>query len=146
MHTAVCDGPGQHIQSPTRIRHLLHVPLLDRHCVVQGTVHVPLASTHKTLNFENPKHIQNRGMEEFRPKIENISIGWFISLHSLFGFVQHAWMRLVGSLTCALPWDGLFQDIPDVEGDRVFGIRSFTVQLGQERVSFMSPFSPPHHI
>eukprot|EP00850_Spirogloea_muscicola_P022613 SM000303S11791 [mRNA] locus=s303:117761:132211:- [translate_table: standard] len=28
----------------------------------------------------------------------------------------------------------LFKDIPDVEGDRVFGIRSFSVRLGQRRV------------
>ncbi|XP_078443864.1 homogentisate phytyltransferase 1 [Wolffia australiana] len=28
----------------------------------------------------------------------------------------------------------LFKDIPDLEGDRVFGIRSFTVRLGQEKV------------
>jgi 4-hydroxybenzoate polyprenyltransferase len=30
----------------------------------------------------------------------------------------------------------LSQDIPDVEGDRVFGIRSFSVQMGKKRVSF----------
>ncbi|GMH23744.1 hypothetical protein Nepgr_025587 [Nepenthes gracilis] len=28
----------------------------------------------------------------------------------------------------------LFKDIPDIEGDRIFGIRSFTVRLGQKRV------------
>uniref|UniRef100_A0A803MPN6 Homogentisate phytyltransferase n=1 Tax=Chenopodium quinoa TaxID=63459 RepID=A0A803MPN6_CHEQI len=28
----------------------------------------------------------------------------------------------------------LFKDIPDMEGDRIFGIRSFTVRLGQKRV------------
>ncbi|PKA56909.1 putative homogentisate phytyltransferase 1, chloroplastic [Apostasia shenzhenica] len=28
----------------------------------------------------------------------------------------------------------LFKDIPDIEGDRVFGIRSFSVRLGQKRV------------
>jgi len=28
----------------------------------------------------------------------------------------------------------LFKDIPDIEGDKFFGIRSFTVRLGQERV------------
>ncbi|KAI4379827.1 hypothetical protein MLD38_006073 [Melastoma candidum] len=28
----------------------------------------------------------------------------------------------------------LFKDIPDIEGDRTFGIRSFTVRLGQKRV------------
>lgn len=28
----------------------------------------------------------------------------------------------------------LFKDIPDIEGDKVFGIRSFSVRLGQERV------------
>ncbi|WOL17374.1 putative homogentisate phytyltransferase 1, chloroplastic [Canna indica] len=28
----------------------------------------------------------------------------------------------------------LFKDIPDIEGDRIFGIRSFSVRLGQERV------------
>ncbi|KAJ0030537.1 hypothetical protein Pint_14087 [Pistacia integerrima] len=28
----------------------------------------------------------------------------------------------------------LFKDIPDIEGDKIFGIRSFTVRLGQERV------------
>ncbi|KAJ0089475.1 hypothetical protein Patl1_14233 [Pistacia atlantica] len=28
----------------------------------------------------------------------------------------------------------LFKDIPDIEGDKIFGIRSFTVHLGQERV------------
>ncbi|CAI0427798.1 unnamed protein product [Linum tenue] len=28
----------------------------------------------------------------------------------------------------------LFKDIPDMEGDKIFGIRSFTVQLGQKRV------------
>ncbi|KAH7421414.1 hypothetical protein KP509_13G056000 [Ceratopteris richardii] len=29
----------------------------------------------------------------------------------------------------------LFKDIPDLEGDRFFGIQSYTVRLGQERVS-----------
>lgn len=28
----------------------------------------------------------------------------------------------------------LFKDIPDIQGDKIFGIRSFTVRLGQERV------------
>ncbi|XP_022153308.1 homogentisate phytyltransferase 1, chloroplastic isoform X2 [Momordica charantia] len=28
----------------------------------------------------------------------------------------------------------LFKDIPDIDGDKIFGIRSFTVRLGQERV------------
>ncbi|XP_078163015.1 homogentisate phytyltransferase 1 [Carex rostrata] len=28
----------------------------------------------------------------------------------------------------------LFKDIPDIEGDRIFGIRSFSVRLGQKRV------------
>lgn len=28
----------------------------------------------------------------------------------------------------------LFKDIPDIEGDKIFGIRSFSVRLGQERV------------
>ncbi|GMP47425.1 hypothetical protein CsSME_00015165 [Camellia sinensis var. sinensis] len=28
----------------------------------------------------------------------------------------------------------LFKDIPDIDGDKLFGIRSFTVRLGQERV------------
>ncbi|KAF0904719.1 hypothetical protein E2562_036251 [Oryza meyeriana var. granulata] len=28
----------------------------------------------------------------------------------------------------------LFKDIPDIEGDRIFGIRSFSVQLGQKKV------------
>ncbi|KAJ6435479.1 HOMOGENTISATE SOLANESYLTRANSFERASE CHLOROPLASTIC [Salix viminalis] len=28
----------------------------------------------------------------------------------------------------------LFKDIPDIEGDKIFGIRSFTVRLGQNRV------------
>ncbi|XWS70956.1 hypothetical protein CRYUN_Cryun03dG0095300 [Craigia yunnanensis] len=28
----------------------------------------------------------------------------------------------------------LFKDIPDIEGDKIFGIRSYTVRLGQERV------------
>ncbi|XP_042443762.1 probable homogentisate phytyltransferase 1, chloroplastic isoform X2 [Zingiber officinale] len=28
----------------------------------------------------------------------------------------------------------LFKDIPDLEGDRIFGIRSYTVRLGQQRV------------
>ncbi|GAB2291454.1 hypoxanthine-guanine phosphoribosyltransferase [Dionaea muscipula] len=28
----------------------------------------------------------------------------------------------------------LFKDIPDIEGDKIFGIRSFTVRLGQKRV------------
>lgn len=28
----------------------------------------------------------------------------------------------------------LFKDIPDMEGDRIFGIQSFTVRLGQKRV------------
>lgn len=28
------------------------------------------------------------------------------------------------------------QDIPDIDGDKIFGIRSFTVRLGQERVTF----------
>ncbi|XP_058068002.1 probable homogentisate phytyltransferase 1, chloroplastic isoform X3 [Magnolia sinica] len=28
----------------------------------------------------------------------------------------------------------LFKDIPDIDGDRIFGIRSFTVRLGQKRV------------
>ncbi|KDP35378.1 hypothetical protein JCGZ_10362 [Jatropha curcas] len=28
----------------------------------------------------------------------------------------------------------LFKDIPDIEGDKIFGIQSFTVRLGQERV------------
>ncbi|CAN1229215.1 Homogentisate phytyltransferase 1, chloroplastic [Linum grandiflorum] len=28
----------------------------------------------------------------------------------------------------------LFKDIPDMEGDKIFGIKSFTVQLGQKRV------------
>ncbi|KAF8376768.1 hypothetical protein HHK36_031564 [Tetracentron sinense] len=31
----------------------------------------------------------------------------------------------------------LFKDIPDVEGDRDFGIQSFTVRLGQERVFWL---------
>lgn len=31
----------------------------------------------------------------------------------------------------------LFKDIPDLEGDRVFGIRSYTVRLGQKRVFWM---------
>jgi homogentisate phytyltransferase/homogentisate geranylgeranyltransferase len=30
----------------------------------------------------------------------------------------------------------LSKDIPDVEGDRVFGIRSFSVRMGKKRVSF----------
>lgn len=29
------------------------------------------------------------------------------------------------------------QDIPDIDGDRIFGIRSFSVRLGQQRVSIM---------
>ena len=28
-----------------------------------------------------------------------------------------------------------FQDIPDVEGDKVFGIRTFSVRVGQKKVS-----------
>ncbi|CAA3032268.1 homogentisate phytyltransferase 1, chloroplastic [Olea europaea subsp. europaea] len=28
----------------------------------------------------------------------------------------------------------LFKDIPDIVGDKIFGIRSFTVRLGQQRV------------
>ncbi|RYR30253.1 hypothetical protein Ahy_B01g055066 isoform E [Arachis hypogaea] len=28
----------------------------------------------------------------------------------------------------------LFKDIPDIEGDRIFGIQSFSVRLGQQRV------------
>ena len=28
----------------------------------------------------------------------------------------------------------IMQDIPDIEGDKIFGIRSYTVRLGQERV------------
>ncbi|KAL6965229.1 hypoxanthine-guanine phosphoribosyltransferase, partial [Sarracenia purpurea var. burkii] len=28
----------------------------------------------------------------------------------------------------------LFKDIPDIDGDKIFGIRSFTVRLGQKRV------------
>lgn len=28
----------------------------------------------------------------------------------------------------------LFKDIPDIEGDKIFGIRSFSVRLGQKRV------------
>ncbi|XP_062103703.1 homogentisate phytyltransferase 1, chloroplastic-like [Humulus lupulus] len=28
----------------------------------------------------------------------------------------------------------LFKDIPDIDGDRIYGIRSFTVRLGQKRV------------
>jgi homogentisate phytyltransferase/homogentisate geranylgeranyltransferase len=28
----------------------------------------------------------------------------------------------------------LFKDIPDIEGDRIFGIRSFSVRLGQKKV------------
>ncbi|KAF8035255.1 hypothetical protein BT93_C1319 [Corymbia citriodora subsp. variegata] len=28
----------------------------------------------------------------------------------------------------------LFKDIPDIDGDKIFGIRSFTVRMGQERV------------
>jgi homogentisate phytyltransferase/homogentisate geranylgeranyltransferase len=31
----------------------------------------------------------------------------------------------------------LSQDIPDVEGDRVFGIRSFSVQMGKKRVFWL---------
>ncbi|KAJ8426286.1 hypothetical protein Cgig2_016205 [Carnegiea gigantea] len=31
----------------------------------------------------------------------------------------------------------LFKDIPDMEGDRIFGIQSFTVRLGQKRVSIL---------
>lgn len=31
----------------------------------------------------------------------------------------------------------LFKDIPDIEGDRVFGIQSYTVRLGQERVFWL---------
>ena len=27
------------------------------------------------------------------------------------------------------------QDIPDIKGDRIFGIKSFSVRLGQEKVS-----------
>lgn len=29
----------------------------------------------------------------------------------------------------------IMQDIPDIDGDRIFGIRSFSVRLGQRRVS-----------
>ncbi|XP_062082085.1 probable homogentisate phytyltransferase 1, chloroplastic [Humulus lupulus] len=28
----------------------------------------------------------------------------------------------------------LFKDMPDIDGDRIYGIRSFTVRLGQKRV------------
>lgn len=36
-----------------------------------------------------------------------------------------------------LDWDiHLVQDIPDIEGDRIFGIQSFSVRLGQRRVSY----------
>ena len=28
----------------------------------------------------------------------------------------------------------IMQDIPDIKGDTIFGIRSYTVRLGQERV------------
>ncbi|KAL5974023.1 hypoxanthine-guanine phosphoribosyltransferase [Asimina triloba] len=28
----------------------------------------------------------------------------------------------------------LFKDIPDIDGDKIFGIQSFSVRLGQERV------------
>jgi 4-hydroxybenzoate polyprenyltransferase len=31
----------------------------------------------------------------------------------------------------------MFQDIPDVEGDKVFGIHSFSVRLGQKRVFWL---------
>jgi homogentisate phytyltransferase/homogentisate geranylgeranyltransferase len=31
----------------------------------------------------------------------------------------------------------MFQDIPDVEGDKVFGIHSFSVRLGQKRVKLL---------
>ncbi|CAN6448154.1 unnamed protein product [Victoria cruziana] len=31
----------------------------------------------------------------------------------------------------------LFKDIPDIEGDRIFGIRSFSVRLGQKRVFWL---------
>lgn len=29
----------------------------------------------------------------------------------------------------------LLQDIPDIDGDKIYGIRSFSVRLGQKRVS-----------
>lgn len=28
----------------------------------------------------------------------------------------------------------MVQDIPDIEGDKIFGIKSYTVRLGQEKV------------
>ncbi|KDO43839.1 hypothetical protein CISIN_1g0208383mg, partial [Citrus sinensis] len=31
----------------------------------------------------------------------------------------------------------LFKDVPDLEGDKTFGIRTFTVRLGQKRVSVL---------
>ncbi|XXG51590.1 hypothetical protein AAC387_Pa03g0123 [Persea americana] len=34
----------------------------------------------------------------------------------------------------------LFKDIPDIDGDRIFGIRSFSVRLGQERVFWICVF------
>lgn len=35
----------------------------------------------------------------------------------------------------------LFKDIPDVDEDRVFGIQSFSVRLGQERVFWICIYS-----
>jgi homogentisate phytyltransferase/homogentisate geranylgeranyltransferase len=35
----------------------------------------------------------------------------------------------------------LFKDIPDIEGDRIFGIKSFSVRLGQKKVSAKVHFS-----
>lgn len=34
----------------------------------------------------------------------------------------------------------LMQDIPDIDGDRIFGIQSFSVRLGQRRVSMKKGF------
>lgn len=33
----------------------------------------------------------------------------------------------------------MLQDIPDIEGDKIFGIRSFSVTLGQKPVNFEKP-------
>lgn len=44
-------------------------------------------------------------------------------------------MRYSQTIEFVLFSDFLVKDIPDVDGDRTYGIRSFSVRLGQKRVS-----------
>lgn len=49
------------------------------------------------------------------------------------------YLEIITVLPFAFEW--LYQDIPDVDGDRDYGIQSFSVTLGQQKVSKTNPFS-----